>query len=81
MPNKSEIERIAEGLTEAQRKAIRKFQPGIWYGVAQPSRSAAFCKGRLVEMGLVEHDGGAPASSYRLTPFGTQVRASLQDQS
>ena len=76
----SEAERIAKGLSEAQARAVQQFQSGNWYGTAEPSKEASYCKGKLCQSGLLEHDGDAPVSHYRLTALGLEVRQHLLNE-
>lgn len=66
----SEAELIAAGLTRREMATIVEFEPRCWYGPATPSMLASYNKGRLCKMGILEHDGGAPTTRYRLTKRG-----------
>jgi hypothetical protein len=59
---------IAKGLTEAQRKAVRR-------GYLQHGRGMWPLHNALVEMGLFPHGHYHP-----LTPLGLSVRAVLQEK-
>ena len=69
-----ELNVLMIGLTDSMRQALADFEPGVWYGLAKPTKRAAAHKGHMVRMGLAEHDGAGPVSNYRLTKLGERVR-------
>ena len=74
------IKAVAEGLTPTMQQALADFDPGVWHGATMPTRRASTHKGHAVRMGLIEHNGAAPISAYRLTPLGEAVRVYLQQE-
>lgn len=75
------VERIARGLTKAQRASIPRFSANPFYGypAGLPKRSLV----RLIETGLVEqHDpaGGVGYVKWNLTELGLAVREYLASQ-
>jgi hypothetical protein len=71
------VQQLLGRLTQSMVQAVCDFEPGEWYGTAEPTKRAAAHKGHMVRMGLVEHDGKAPVSHYRLTELGEAVRKAV----
>lgn len=76
----SEPERIAAGLTEAQRVFIQALD-GIWRFPRDLGRVACPSNTANRDRRLVERPCEAAGTPLRLTPLGQQVRAILQGES
>jgi hypothetical protein len=71
---------IAEGLSEAQRKAIPLFTIGSWYAGADLGIRNGSVLGRLADKGILNRraDQRADRSQYTLSALGLLVRAELE---
>lgn len=79
----AEIERVAKGLSKAQRAVLDEVADagvnGLGFG-----RSALFMRKRLIQMGLTERipniSGALVVARERLSDLGLAVRRHLKDQ-
>ena len=75
---------LAEGLSEAQRRAIVQFDAKRWSGISMPSLSASRMKGSLTKLGLLERQmvsaGYREIPWYRLSLLGISLRNHLLSQ-
>jgi hypothetical protein len=78
-PSPSEAERIAAGLSEAQRRAMTVMArtPETYWSEAIPARTYGMDATRLSRLGLCSSFSRSGDNARPLTPLGLAVRASL----